>query len=54
MSLTGIEWNKKSIFDSILRDLKRKPEEERTEKDHHVIEYFEAQLSCLEEKIKKY
>lgn len=50
MALSGTEWNKLSVFDSVLRDLERKPSEQRTEKEQAVIDYFKKQIEDLQEK----
>lgn len=51
MSLSGIEWHQKSIFDSELRSLKCKPKNERTPEEQAVVKYFKTRLNQLETKL---
>jgi len=53
MSLSGIEWHKKSIFDSELRTLKSKPKDKRSPEEQAVVEYLKLRLDELETKLKE-
>jgi len=54
MSLSGIEWHQKSIFDSELRSLRcKKPKHERTPEEQAVVKYFKTRLNQLETKLKE-